>query len=406
MITTASAAAYCRTQEDFLRCALQAGGDLLDVSCSVFYGAASPFSQAGAIRINQRAGMELVVPDTLPSAFTDYLLRQPNQTIVSADWDSLDTLISSFDFNCCSSLWLVVGNDSQHFGAIVFFDHATRRFDRTQQKIAALISGVISLGLQSKAPRSLAQSGDAASYQQYSKLVGGVARDLINPLAAVFGYLELLKCEPGGPRTTQLLTRMEEQVEKARKVVSSFSATSEVVRQNESELAAPISMADLERPARTTGSRRPETSSDLAPAWKEAGIGSTIGARILLVQRSEAVFEFQRSVLSALGAEVIPAFSGTEALDLLRTKEVDAIVLDDELDDSFSSKRLVWWVRENRPELADRMLLTVSKKPSPETREILEIAMLPHVAKPLEVLELYSRAQQMLQAGRSPHTLQ
>jgi DNA-binding response OmpR family regulator len=144
----------------------------------------------------------------------------------------------------------------------------------------------------------------------------------------------------------------------------------------------------------------------LAPAWQDAGIGSTIGARILLVQRSEAVLEFQRSVLSALGAEVIAAFSGTEALDLLRSKDIDAIVLDDELDESFSSKRLVWWVRENRPELADRMLLTVSKKPSAETREILEIAMLPHVAKPLEVLELYSRAQQILQSGRSPQTLQ
>jgi CheY-like chemotaxis protein len=199
---------------------------------------------------------------------------------------------------------------------------------------------------------------------------------------------------------------MEEQVEKARKVVSGFSALSEATRQIEPELAAPVPSVEMQRPARTIATKRPEIPPELTPGWQDAGIGSTIGARILLVQRSEAVFEFQRSVLSALGAEVIPAFSGTEALDLLRSKEIDAIVLDDELDQSFSSKRLVWWVRENRPELADRMLLTVSKKPSAETREILEIAMLPHVAKPLEVLELYSRAQQMLQSGRSPQTLQ
>jgi CheY-like chemotaxis protein len=405
MITAASAAAYCRTQEDFLRCGLQAGGDLLDVSCSVFYGAASPFSQAGAIRVNQRAGMELVVPETLPTAFTDYLLRQPNQTIISAEWDALNTLMPGFDFNCCSSLWLVVGNDSQHFGVMVLFDHAARRFDRTQQKIAALVSGVISLGLQSKAPRNPVQAGEPATYQEYSKLVAGVARDLINPLAAVFGYVELLKCEPGGPRTTQLLARMEEQVEKARKVVSSFSAMSEAARQTEPEAVAPAA-AEIQRPARAIATGRSEIPSESAPGWHDAGIGSTIGSRILLVQRSEAVLEFQRSVLSALGAEVITAFSGTEALDMLRTKEIDAIVLDDELDESFSSKRLVWWVRENRPELSDRMLLTVSKKPSAETREILEIAMLPHVAKPLEVLELYSRAQQILQSGRSPQTLQ
>jgi DNA-binding response OmpR family regulator len=164
---------------------------------------------------------------------------------------------------------------------------------------------------------------------------------------------------------------------------------------------APMAVEPRSRPT----AERPNIPPAIAPAWQDAGIGSTIGSRILLVQPNEAVFEFQRSVLSALGAEVIPAFSGIEALDALRSREIDAIVLDDELDQSFTSKRLVWWVRENRPELADRMLLTVSKKPSSDTREILEIALLPHVAKPLEVLELYSRAQQMLQAGRSPQSL-
>ena len=124
------------------------------------------------------------------------------------------------------------------------------------------------------------------------------------------------------------------------------------------------------------------------------------------MQRSEAVLEFQRSVLSALGAEVIPALSASDALDHLRTTKMDAIILDDELEEPLSSKRLVWWVRENRPELSEKMLLTVSRKPSRETREILEVAMLPHVTKPLEVLELYSRAQQVLQSGKNPHLLQ
>jgi hypothetical protein len=52
------------------------------------------------------------------------------------------------------------------------------------------------------------------------------------------------------------------------------------------------------------------------------------------------------------------------------------------------------------------MLLTVSRTPNAETREILESAMLPHVTKPLEVLELFSRAQQVLQASRNPQMLQ
>ena len=141
-----------------------------------------------------------------------------------------------------------------------------------------------------------------------------------------------------------------------------------------------------------------------ATAWQPEP--SEAGSRILLVQRSEAVLEFQRSVLGALGAEVIPALSASDALDHLRTQKMDAIILDDELEEPLSSKRLVWWVRENRPELSERMLLTVSRKPTAETRELLEIAMLPHVTKPLEVLELYSRAQQVLQSGRHPQLLQ
>ena len=129
-------------------------------------------------------------------------------------------------------------------------------------------------------------------------------------------------------------------------------------------------------------------------------------SRILLIQRSEAVLEVERSVLSALGAEILPALTANDAIDLLRTKKMDAVILDEELEENFSSKRMISWIREHRPELADRMLLTVSRKPNAETREILESAMLPHVTKPLEVLELFSRAQQVLQAHRNPQMLQ
>ena len=60
MITAGSAAAFCRTGQEFLLCALQAAGDLLDVSCCVFYAApASPFDHVGMVRVNQRAGSDL-----------------------------------------------------------------------------------------------------------------------------------------------------------------------------------------------------------------------------------------------------------------------------------------------------------------------------------------------------------
>jgi CheY-like chemotaxis protein len=404
MITAGSAAALCRSEQDFLLCALQAAGELLEVSCVVFYPApSSPFGHIGTLRVNQRAGSDLEIPESLPTTFSDYLRRQPRRIIVSGEWDALGTLLPSFDFSCCSSLWISLGNEDHAFGALAFFDHASRRFDRTQQKISELTAHVIRLGLESQAGRQTLQNSEAANYHEFSKLIGGVARDLINPLTAIFGYIELLKAESVEPRSAHLVTRMEEQIEKARRVIATFSSGSEIQKLRTGENPT-VPRAELERPI---ASPKPKTeiAADTS-MWQPASPEDNAGARILLVQRSEAVLEFQRSVLSALGVEVIPSLSASDALDHLRTTKMDAIVLDDELEEPLSSKRLVWWVRENRPELAERMLLTVSRKPSRETREILEIAMLPHVTKPLEVLELYSRAQQVLHSGKNPHLLQ
>ena len=96
MITAGSAAALCRSEQDFLLCALQAAGELLEVSYVVFYPAAgSPFGHIGTLRVNQRAGNDLETPENLPTTFSDYLRRQPRRIIVSGDWDSLRTLLPS-----------------------------------------------------------------------------------------------------------------------------------------------------------------------------------------------------------------------------------------------------------------------------------------------------------------------
>ena len=403
MIAAGSAAAFSRTEQDFLRCALQAAADLLDVGCCVFYAsAASAFDHVGTVRVNHRAGSDLAIPETLPASFSDHVRRQSGRIVVARDWDALGNLLPAFDFSCCASLWLNIGNEDQTFGTLAFFDHASRRFERTQQKIAELVANTLVLGLESQAARRGQHGNEAATYHEFSKVVGTVARDLINPLTAIFGYIELLKVEPSPPRSLHLIGRMEEQIEKARRVIATFSgASSEFSRNRAGDIVQPMSREQFERPT-VPAFKKPELPTQ-ATAWQPE---PSEGSRILLVQRSEAVLEFQRSVLGALGAEVIPALSASDALDHLRTQKMDAIILDDELEEPLSSKRLVWWVRENRPELSERMLLTVSRKPTAETRELLEIAMLPHVTKPLEVLELYSRAQQVLQSGRHPQLLQ
>src|SRR5881628_2176712 len=101
MITAGSAAAHCRTEQEFLRIALQAAGNVLDVSCTVFYTTASSvFDYVGTIRVNQRASSDLETPESLPSSFSDHLRRQQGRMILSTEWDALGTLLPSFDFSC------------------------------------------------------------------------------------------------------------------------------------------------------------------------------------------------------------------------------------------------------------------------------------------------------------------
>lgn len=402
MITAGSAATSCRTEREFLFCALQSAGDLLDVSCCAFYPASPAFDHIGTVRANHRAAVDLEIPERLPPTFSDYLRKQIRRLVVSREWDALGTLLPQFDFTCCSSVWIGIGNDERTLGTLACFDHPSRTFDRTQQKIIELIGTVVAIGLEFQIARHAGQGAESAAYHEFSKLANSIARDLINPLSAIFGYVELLKAEPVGERPTHLVSRLEEQVEKARRVITTFSNGQ---RAGSSGLeSVPAAPAQIESVAAMTPAKREETA--VQRVHQTMNPDESPNARILLVQRNEAVFEFQRSVLNALGAEIIPAFSCSDALDQLRARELDAIILDDELEEPVASKRLVTWVRENRPELSDRILLTVSRKPSQETREILETAMLPHVTKPIEVLELYSRAQQVLQSGKNPHLLQ
>jgi response regulator RpfG family c-di-GMP phosphodiesterase len=126
-------------------------------------------------------------------------------------------------------------------------------------------------------------------------------------------------------------------------------------------------------------------------------------SRVLLIQKSHAVMEFQRTVLSALNAEVITAGSGVEALALLQSDDVHAVILDDELEGEWRGKKLLVWIQENRPDLRNRLLMTVSPVPKEETRDMIERLGIAHVTKPLQILDLFAGVKQML--GFSPEAL-
>jgi DNA-binding response OmpR family regulator len=126
-------------------------------------------------------------------------------------------------------------------------------------------------------------------------------------------------------------------------------------------------------------------------------------SRVLIVQKSEAVAEFEKTVLSALNAEVITVSSGVEALTLLQSADVHAVIIDDELEGEWRGKKLLSWIQENRPDLSKRLLITISQHPKDEIKEMVEKLGVAHVTKPLQIMDLFAGMREML--GFTPEAL-
>jgi hypothetical protein len=75
---------------------------------------------------------------------------------------------------------------------------------------------------------------------------------------------------------------------------------------------------------------------------------------------------------------------------------VQAVIMDDELEGEWPGRRLYGWICEHRPDLRQRVLLTVATQPKPEIKELIEESRLPFVSKPLQIVELYAGVQHIL----------
>jgi response regulator RpfG family c-di-GMP phosphodiesterase len=177
------------------------------------------------------------------------------------------------------------------------------------------------------------------------------------------------------------LEKLQLQAEKTQQMVMALNSSSH---------AAPIMLkAQMERQSEAEISKRAPTE---APPLSRA--------RVLIVQKNEATLEFKKSVLSTLHADLVTTFSGADAIQLLQNEDVQAVIVDDELEGEWPGRRLYGWICEHRPDLRERVLLTVSTKPKPEIQEMIEESQVPYVSKPLQIVELYAGVQHIL--GQKP----
>jgi CheY-like chemotaxis protein len=381
--------------------------DLLQASAAVFYAAPDgPLFPLPPIEVQSGGRRRVQAPEALPAGTHKFLRGLPEQIASSADpafqMGHLRTMPAN---GAAASLWIGLGA----LGTVALFDVATRDFSPVERMIARVFCRQLeqTLSLQRPAagspPPKPAGSPDLVRYLESATIVAVISKDLINPLTAMLGYIELLRGESISPQAQHYLQKLQLQVEKTQQVVMTLAAAANSPHPAMPAAAGPPPAIQEEVPVEERR-RRPHPlrrATDLAVL----PLPAAIRARVLLVQKNEAALEFNRSVLVALGNEVMATFSGHDALHMLQAEDVSAVILDDELDGEWPGRKLYGWICEHRPELRDRVLLTVSAHPKPEIREWLDESEVAHVRKPLQMNEMIQGLQDILgkKASRRIH---
>ncbi len=132
------------------------------------------------------------------------------------------------------------------------FDRMRERLDREHDRAEAKIIEL------ERVNRALAEARDAMVRSEKLATVGrlsaGVAHEIGNPLAAILGYLELLKLKPSAPSVGDYVERMEREVRRIDRIVRDLLDFARPGRGGEIE---PLSLRDcVERTVRLVSTQR------------------------------------------------------------------------------------------------------------------------------------------------------
>ena len=123
-----------------------------------------------------------------------------------------------------------------------------------------------------------------------------------------------------------------------------------------------------------------------------------VGGTVLLVDDEEAVLQLEQEILLASGIVIKIARSGQEAIEVLKSGGVNAIVSDMKMPGVVSTLDLYRWVVDNRPELANHMIFTASDPEHDSIAEITQESGRPILAKPFQIEEFSTIVQRVLSA--------
>jgi two-component system NtrC family sensor kinase len=118
--------------------------------------------------------------------------------------------------------------------------------------------------------------------------------------------------------------------------------------------------------------------------------------KVLLVDDEEAVLHIEQEVLRARGIEVAKARDAHEAVNFLKRNSVDAVVSDMTMPGDVSAEDLLHWIVSHRPELAARVMFTVSSARASQGSEFIRRSGCLVVQKPFSIEDFWNAVQRVL----------
>jgi PAS domain S-box-containing protein len=109
------------------------------------------------------------------------------------------------------------------------------------------------------------------------------------------------------------------------------------------------------------------------------------GTRVLIVDDEESVLELEKEILATHNVRVRAARNGREALQILEREQVDLIVTDTKMPGEVTGRGIYEWVCVHKPELAQRIIFTMSDAHGIESVALQGQTGCPHIQKPFKV---------------------
>lgn len=132
----------------------------------------------------------------------------------------------------------------------------------------------------------------------------------------------------------------------------------------------------------------------------EPGAQAAPAASILVVDDEVAVAEMMADILEDEGHEVEIAHSGSQALDVIATRQFDLVLSDLRMPD-LDGPAMFDAIRETRPDLVARIAFITGDTMSTRIRDFLQVSERPYIEKPITPQDVRDLVRQMLHESKT-----